>query len=101
MESVYAVGICLMASSTGHLYALIDALAVCCATLHMEIYLAKSWWSQVMVINTCLKLPLPVATAFTCRHVETFKYLGLHFHTSGGSLYLIAPSKARAAQSCV
>ena len=45
-----------------------------------------------------------MATVFTCNgltveYVDSFKYLGLHFHTSGGISHLIAPLKARAARS--
>ena len=65
----------------------------------MEINVAKT---KVMVAS--VRVPPPVATVFTCNgvpveHVDTFKYLGLHFHTSGGISHLIAPLKAKAARS--
>ena len=68
----------------------------------MEINVAKT---KVMVVSkpSARQAP-PVATVFTCNgltveHVDTFKYLGLHCHTSGGNSHLIAPLKAKAAQS--
>ena len=78
-----------------------DALAVYCATLHMEINVAKT---KVMVVSKHSVRSPPVATVFTCNglpveHVDTFKYLGLHFHISGGISHLIAPMKAKAARS--
>ena len=96
-DLVYADDICLMASSPEHLHALIDALAIYCVTLHMEINVAKT---KVMVVSKPSgRVPPPVAAVFTCsglavEHVDTFKYSGLHFHTSGGISRLIAPLKA-------
>ena len=61
--------------------------------------------TKVMVVSKpSVRVPPPVATVFTCNglpveHVDTFKYLGLHFHTSGGISHLIAPLKAKAARS--
>ena len=46
-DLVYADDTCLMASSLEHLQAHIDALAVCCATIAMEINVAKR---KVMVV---------------------------------------------------
>ena len=91
-----------MASSPEHLQALIDALAVYCATLHMGVNVAKT---KVMVVSKpFVRSPPPVASVFTCNglpveHVDTFKYLGLHFHLSGGISHLITPMKAKAARS--
>ena len=101
-DLVYADDICLVASSPEHLQTLIDALAVYRATVHMEINVAKT---KVMVVSKpSVRQPPPVATVFTCNgltveYVDTFKYLGLHFHKSGGISHLIAPLKAKAAQS--
>ena len=50
-DLVYADDIRLMASSPEHLQALIDALAIYCATLHMEINVAKT---KVMVVSNLL-----------------------------------------------
>ena len=96
-DLVYADDICLMASSPEHLQALIDALGVFCNMLHMEISVAKT---RVMVVS---KAVCPSAV-FTCNlqpieQVQTFKYLGLHFHASGDISYLINPLRAKAAGS--
>ena len=48
---------------------------------------------QIASSSGCTCNGLPV------EHVDTFKYLGLHFHTSGGIPHLIAPLKATAAWS--
>ncbi len=101
-DLVYADDICLLAGSPQHLQALIDALVGYCATLHMEISVAKT---KVMVVSRSLaRSPSPAAVVFTCNgllveHVDTFKYLGLHFHTSGDISHLITPLKAKAAGS--
>ena len=85
-DLVYADDFCLMASSPEHLQALIDALAAYCATLHMEINVAKP---KVMVVSKpSVRSPSFIASVFTCNgllvgHVDTFKYLGLLFHKSG------------------
>ena len=61
--------------------------------------------TKVMVVSKpSVKSPPFVASVFTCNglpveHVDTFKYLGLHFHTSGAISHLIAPMKAKAARS--
>ena len=76
-DLVYADDICLMASSPEPLQALIaiDALAVYCATLHMEINVAKT---KVMVVSKpSVRSPSSVASVFTCNglpvgHVDTF-----------------------------
>ncbi len=101
-DLVYADDICLLAVSPQHLQALIDALVGYCATLHMEISVAKA---KVMVVSRSLaRLPSLEAAVFTCNgllveQVDTFKYLGLHFHSSGGVSHLITPLKAKAAGS--
>ena len=93
-DLVYADDICLMASSPAHLQALIDALAAFCATLHMEVSVLKT---KVMVVSAS-----PTSsTNFTCNcqsvdEVQSFKYLGLHFHASGSISHLIRPLKAKA-----
>ncbi len=96
-ELVYADDICLLASSPGQLQALIDALAACCAALHMEISVPKT---KVMVVSAAPTL----SRTFTCNgnpveQVVTFKYLGLHFHESGSVAHLITPIKSRAGSS--
>jgi len=71
-DLVYADDICLMASSPAHLQALIDALGVFCAMLHMEISVANT---RVMVVS---KSACP-SVVFTCNLQpieQTFKYLG-------------------------
>ena len=94
--------ICRMASSPEHLQALIDDLAVYCATLAMEINVAKT---KVMVVSKpSVRSPIPAAIVFTynglaAEHVDSFKYLGLHFHTSGSISHLIAPLTTKAARS--
>ena len=99
---MYAEDICLLAGSPQHLQALIDALVAYCATLHMEISVAKT---KVMVMSRSLtRSPVLEAAVFTCNgllveQVDTFKYLGLHFHSSGGISHLITPLKAKAAGS--
>ncbi|DBA98700.1 TPA: hypothetical protein ACH3X1_014477 [Trebouxia sp. C0004] len=50
-DLVYADDICLLAGSPQHLQALIDALVGYCATLHMEISVAKS---DLMVVSRSL-----------------------------------------------
>ena len=50
-DLVYADDICLMASSSAHLQALIDALDVFCDTLHMEVSVAKT---KVMVVSAAV-----------------------------------------------
>ena len=61
--------------------------------------------TKLMVVSKpAIRSPPPVATVFTSNglpveHVDTFKYLGLHFHTSGGISHLIALLKAKAACS--
>ena len=68
----------------------------------MEISVAKT---KVMVVSRSLaRLPSLEAAVFTCNgllveQVDTFKYLGLHFHSSGGISHLITPLKAKAAGS--
>ncbi|DBA79817.1 TPA: hypothetical protein ACH3X1_008477 [Trebouxia sp. C0004] len=68
----------------------------------MEMSVAKT---KVMVVSKSLtRSPSPEAVVFTCNglvveRVDTFKYLGLHFHTSGGISHLITPLKAKAAGS--
>ena len=70
--------------------------------LHMEINVAKT---KVMVVSKpSVRSPPPIAHVFTCNglpveRVDTFRYLGLHFHTSGGISHLITPMKAKAARS--
>ena len=92
-DLVYADDICLMATSPAHLQALVDALAAFCNTLHMEISVLKT---KVMVVSAS-----PSLASFTCNgqcidEVQSFKYLGLHFHASGDILHLIRPLKAKA-----
>ena len=63
-DLVYADDICLVAGSPEHLQALIDALAVYCATLHMDINVAKT---KVMAVSKpSVRQPPPVATVLTC-----------------------------------
>ncbi|DBA95762.1 TPA: hypothetical protein ACH3X1_001316 [Trebouxia sp. C0004] len=68
----------------------------------MEISVAKT---KVMVVSTSLtRSPSPEAVVFTwnglvVEQVDTFRYPGLHFHTSGGISHLITPLKAKAAGS--
>ena len=101
-DLVYADDICLLAGSPQHLQALIDALVNYCATLHMEISVAET---KVMVVSKSLaRSPTPAAIVFTCNglpveRVDTFEYLGLHFHASGDISHLITPLKAKAAGS--
>ena len=86
-DLVYADDMCLLASNPQHLQALIDASVGYCATLHMEISVAKT---KVMVVSRSLaRSPGLGAAVFTCNglvveQVDTFKHLGLHFHSSGG-----------------
>ena len=96
-ELIYTDDICLMASSPEQLQALIDALAVYCATSRMEISEPKT---KVMVVSA---VPAP-AVYFTCNgntveQVATYEYLGLHFHQSGSIVHLVIPIKARAGGS--
>jgi hypothetical protein len=85
-----------------HLQALIDALVAYCATLHMEISVTKT---KVMVVSKpSARSPAPPTPIFTCNglpvgRVDTFKYLGLHFHASGDISHIITPLKAKAAGS--
>ncbi len=59
----------------------------------------------VMVVSkSSARSPTLAAVAFTCDglpvgRVDTFKYLGLHFHASGDISHLITPLKAKAAGS--
>ncbi len=67
--------------------ALINALGVFCDTLHMEISVAKT---KVMVVSAAAS----PTVVFTCNgrlveQVLTFKYLGMHFDTSGNMSHLI------------
>ncbi len=71
----------------------------------MEISVAKT---KVMVVSRSLTgSPSLEAAVFTCNgllveQVDTFKYSGLHFHSSmisGGIAHLITPLKVRAAGS--
>ena len=76
---MYADDICLMASSSEHLQALLDALAAFCDTLQMELNVAKT---KVMVVAARVSS----SVVFTCNEqaieqVQSFKYL--HFHSSG------------------
>jgi len=96
-DLVYADDICLTASTPAQLQALIDALAAYCQTIHMQISVPKT---KVMVVSAAT--PPPVT--FTCNghnidQVQSFKYLGLHFHASGNISPLIRPLKAKAAGS--
>ena len=96
-ELVYADDICLLAMSPAELQALIDALAIYFGTLHMEISVAKT---KVM---SFFAEGAPI-TAFTCNglpveQVDSFKYLGLHFHKSGDIVHPIEPIKHKAAGS--
>ena len=82
------------ASLPQQLQALIDALAAFCHTLHMQVSVAKT---KSMVVSAGSS---PSAT-FTCNgelieQVQSFKYLGLHFHASGNISHLIRPLKAKA-----
>ena len=58
---------------------------------------------KVMVVSRCLtRSPGPEAVVFTCNglvveQVDTFKHLGLHFHSSRGVSHLVTPLKAKAA----
>ena len=86
-----------MASSPAHLQALLDALAGFCHTLHMEVSVAKT---KVMVVAAGVSSPV----VFTCngqaiKQVQSFRYLGLHFHSAGSISHLISPMKAKAAGS--
>ncbi len=61
--------------------------------------------TKVMVVSKSLpRSPSLAAAVFTCNgllmeHVDTFNYLGLHVHTSGGIPHLITNLKAKAAGS--
>jgi len=102
-DLVYADDICLLASSPQHLQALIDALVSYCATLHIKISVAKT--KGMVVSKSLARSPTPAAIVFTCNglpveRVDTFKYLGLHFHASEGDIsHIITPLKAKAAGS--
>ena len=97
-DLVYADDICLLAGTPQHLQALIDALVSYCATLHMEISVAKT---KVMVVSRSqARLPGLEAAVFTCNgllveQVDTLKYLGLHFHSSGGISHLYDTSEGK------
>ena len=96
-DLVYADDVCLTASSPAQLQALIDALSAFCNTVRTEVSVAKT---KVMVVSSA-----PPSTAtFTCNsqaieQVQSFKYLGLHFHESGNISHIIQPLKAKAAAS--
>ena len=68
----------------------------------MEISVAKS---KVMVVCRSLtRSPSLEAAVFTCNgllveQVDTFKHLGLYFHSSGGISHLMTLLKAKAAGS--
>ncbi|DBA74355.1 TPA: hypothetical protein ACH3X1_011128 [Trebouxia sp. C0004] len=68
----------------------------------MEISVAKT---KVTVVSKSLtRSPSPEGVVFTCNglmleQVDTLKYLGLHFDTSGGISHVITPLKAKAAGS--
>ncbi len=99
---VYADDISLLAGSPQHLQALIDALVNYCATSHGG-QCGKDK-SDGGVQSFC-QVTIPVAIVSTCNglpveRVDTFRYLGLHFHASGVS-HLITPLKAKAAGSWV
>ncbi len=95
---VYIDDIRLLSSSPQHLQALIDALVTYCATLHMESSVAKT---EVMVVSKpSTRSPTPKAAVVTCNglpveRVNTFKYMGLHFHASGDVSRLITPLKGK------
>lgn len=77
-ELVYANDICLMASSTEHLQALLNALASCRALRHMEISVPKT---KVMVASSVVQTP----HSFTCngrdiQQVGVLRYLELQMH---------------------
>ncbi len=101
-DLVYVDDICLLAGSLEHLQALISALVGYCATLHMDISVTKT---KVMAVSRSLaRSPGLEAAVFTCNgllveQVDTFKYLGLHFHSSGGISHFVTPLKAKAAGS--
>ena len=60
---------------------------------------------QVTVVSKpSVRSPPSAVVVFTCNglaveHVDSFEYLGLHFHTSGGISHLTAPLKAKEARS--
>ncbi|DBB14076.1 TPA: hypothetical protein ACH3X3_001036 [Trebouxia sp. C0006] len=58
-ELVYADDICLVESSTYHLQALLNALALCCALLHTKICISKT---KVMVVFSVVQ----TCHCFTC-----------------------------------
>ena len=96
-ELVYADDICLLATDPVQLQALIDAMAAYFGALHMDISVPKT---KVMVLFAGEE----PATSFTCNgssieQVDTFKYLGLHFHQSGDISHLIQPIKNKASGS--
>ena len=96
-DLVYADDICLVASNSAQLQTLIDALATFCEALHMQVSVVKT---KVMVVAPGCSAP----ATFTCngQHIEqvqSFKYLGLHFHASGNISHLIRPLKAKATGS--
>ena len=75
-DLVYADDICLLASSSQHLQALMGALVNYCAILHMQVSVAKT---KVMVVSKpSARSPTPAAAVFTCNglpvgRVDTFK----------------------------
>ncbi len=94
---MYADDFCLMASSLEHLQGLIDALGVFCNTIYMEISVAKT---KVMIVS----ITVSTIGNFTCTgqpvgQVLNFRYLGMHFDTSGSICHLIMPLRAKAAGS--
>jgi len=101
-DLVYVDDTCLLAGNPQNLQALIDALVDYCSTLRMEISVAKT---KVMVVSKPSARSLAPNTAvFTCNglqvgRVDTFIYLGLHYHASGGMFHVITPLKAKAAGS--
>ena len=58
----------------------------------------------MVVSKPSVRSPPPAVIVLVCNgqaveHVDSFKYLGLHFHTPGGILNLIACLEAKAPQS--
>ena len=97
-DLVYVDDTCLLAGNPQNLQALIDALVDYCSTLRMEISVAKT---KVMVVSKPSARSLAPNTAvFTCNglqvgRVDTFIYLGLHYHASGGMLHCYHPSEGK------
>lgn len=72
----------------------VEIMAVFCHTLHMQVSVAKT---RFMVVSAGSSPP----PTFTCngqliQQIQFFKYLGLHFHTSGNMSHLIRPLRAKA-----